>query len=149
MYFPIAILILALFWWEKPITLVLSILIMTFSDTLAAVIGERTRQPRHFRIWDDIKSVEGSLGMFLSSFTIIYIGTDLFAWLFGAAFFIPLTILIGTSGFVAMIVTLSEAVSSRGSDNFSVPIMTALSYDLFLINYTHGTLNHLLFWAIA
>ena len=148
-YFPIAFLILALFWWEKPITLVLSILIMTFSDTIAAVIGERTRQPRHFRIWDDIKSVEGSLGMFLSSFMIIYIGTDLFAWLFGAAFFLPLPILIGASGFVAMIVTLSEAVSSRGSDNFSVPIMTALSYDLFLINYTHGTLNHLLFWAIA
>jgi len=148
-YFPIAFLILALFWWEKPITLILSMLIMTFSDTIAAVIGERTPQPRNFRIWDDIKSVEGCLGMFLSSFLIIYIGTDLFAWLFGAAFFIPLPVLIGTSGFVAMIVTLSEAVSSRGSDNFSVPIMAALSYDLFLINYTHGTLNHLLIWAIV
>ena len=148
-YFPIAFLILALFWWEKPITLILSMLIMTFSDTIAAVIGERTPQPRNFRIWNDIKSVEGCLGMFLSSFLIIYIGTDLFAWLFGAAFFIPLPVLIGTSGFVAMIVTLSEAVSSRGSDNFSVPIMAALSYDLFLINYTHGTLNHLLIWAIV
>jgi uncharacterized protein (TIGR00297 family) len=148
-YFPIAFLILALFWWEKPITLILSMLIMTFSDTIAAVIGERTPQPRNFRIWDDIKSIEGCLGMFLSSFIIIYIGTDLFAWLFGAAFFIPLPILIGTSGFVAMIVTLSEAVSSKGSDNFTVPIMTALSYDIFLINYTHGTLNHLLFWAIT
>jgi uncharacterized protein (TIGR00297 family) len=122
---------------------------MTFSDTIAAVIGERTTQTRQFRIWEDIKSVEGCLGMFLSSFIIIYIGTDLFAWLFGAAFFIPLPILIGASGFVAMIVTLSEAVSSKGSDNFSVPIMTALSYDIFLINYTHGTLNHLLFWAIT
>ncbi|HIF28226.1 MAG TPA: hypothetical protein EYQ40_06810, partial [Candidatus Marinimicrobia bacterium] len=97
-YFPIAFLILALFWWEKPITLILSMLIMTFSDTIAAVIGERTPQPRNFRIWDDIKSIEGCLGMFLSSFMIIYIGTDLFAWLFGAAFFIPLPILIGTSG---------------------------------------------------
>jgi len=148
-YFPIAFLVLALFWWEKPITLILSMLIMTFSDTIAAVIGERTTQPRQFQIWEDIKSVEGSLGMFLSSFMIIYIGTDLFAWLFGAAFFIPLPILIGASGFVAMIVTLSEAVSSKGSDNFSVPIMAALSYDIFLINYTHGTLNHLLVWIIV
>ena len=148
-YFPIAFLVLALFWWEKPITLILSMLIMTFSDTIAAVIGERTIQPRQFQIWEDIKSVEGSLGMFLSSFMIIYIGTDLFAWLFGAAFFIPLPILIGVSGFVAMIVTLSEAVSSKGSDNFSVPIMAALSYDIFLINYTHGTLDHLLVWAIT
>ena len=148
-YFPISFLILALFWWEKPITLILSMLIMTFSDTIAAVIGERTTQPRQFRIWEDIKSVEGCLGMFLSSFMVIYIGTDLFAWLFGAAFFIPLPILIGASGFVGMIVTLSEAVSSKGADNFSVPIMAALSYDIFLINYTHGKLNHLLFWVIT
>ena len=148
-YFPISFLILALFWWEKPITLILSMLIMTFSDTIAAVIGERTPQPRNFRIWDDIKSIEGCLGMFLSSFMVIYIGTDLFAWLFGAAFFIPLPILIGASGFVAMIVTLSEAVSSKGSDNFSVPIMAALSYDIYLINYTHGTLDNLLVWAIT
>tara|TARA_B110000014_G_C20029887_1_gene534771 strand:- start:164 stop:1135 length:972 start_codon:yes stop_codon:yes gene_type:complete len=80
---------------------------------------------------------------------VIYIGTDLFAWLFGAAFFIPLPILIGASGFVAMIVTLSEAVSSKGSDNFSVPIMAALSYDIYLINYTHGTLDNLLVWTIT
>jgi phytol kinase len=133
-YFPIAFLILALFWWDKPITLILSIMIMTYSDTIAAVTGELVHRPRKFQVWDDTKSVEGCLGMFLSSFMIIYIGTDLFAWLFGAAFFVPLTVLIGVSGFVAMSVTLSELISSRGSDNFSVPIIAALSYDMFLIN---------------
>ena len=61
---------------------------MTFSDTIAAVIGERTTQPRQFKIWDDTKSIEGCVGMFLSSFMIIYIGTDLFAWFFKTAFFI-------------------------------------------------------------
>ena len=147
-YFPLAFLILAAFWWEKPITLVLSILIMTFSDTIAAIIGERTTYPRQFKLWEDNKSVEGCTGMFLSSFMIIYIGTDLFAWLFEAAFFIPLPILIGVSGFVAMLVTLSESNSSRGSDNFSVPIIAALSYDLYLINYTHGQLSNLLIWSI-
>ena len=147
-YFPFAFLILAIFWWEKPITLVLSILIMTFSDTIAAIIGERTTHPRQFKLWVDIKSIEGCIGMFLSSFMIIYIGTDLFAWLFEAAFFIPLPILIGVSGFVAMLVTLSESNSSRGSDNFSVPIIAALSYDLYLINYTHGQLDSLLIWSV-
>ena len=148
-YFPIAFLILALFWWDKPITLILSIMIMTYSDTIAAVTGELVHRPRKFQVWDDTKSVEGCLGMFLSSFMIIYIGTDLFAWLFGAAFFVPLTVLIGVSGFVAMSATLSELISSRGSDNFSVPIIAALSYDMFLINYTHGTLNNLLIWTIV
>ena len=147
-YFPFAFLILAIFWWEKPITLVLSILIMTFSDTIAAIIGERTTHPRQFKLWVDVKSIEGCIGMFLSSFMIIYIGTDLFAWLFEAAFFIPLPILIGVSGFVAMLVTLSESNSSRGSDNFSVPIIAALSYDLYLINYTHGQLDSLLIWSV-
>lgn len=147
-YFPFAFLILAIFWWEKPITLVLSILIMTLSDTIAAIIGERTTHPRQFKLWVDVKSIEGCIGMFLSSFMIIYIGTDLFAWLFEAAFFIPLPILIGVSGFVAMLVTLSESNSSRGSDNFSVPIIAALSYDLYLINYTHGHLDSLLIWSV-
>ena len=122
---------------------------MTYSDTIAAVTGELVHRPRKFQVWDDTKSVEGCLGMFLSSFMIIYIGTDLFAWLFGAAFFVPLTVLIGVSGFVAMSATLSELISSRGSDNFSVPIIAALSYDIFLINYTHGTLNNLLIWTIV
>ena len=72
----------------------------------------------------------------------------MFAWLFEAAFFIPLTILIGVSGFVAMLVTLSESNSYRGSDNFSVPIIAALSYDLYLINYTHGNLDSLLIWSL-
>jgi len=148
-YFPLAFLILAIFWWDKPITLILSIMIMTYSDTIAAVTGELVHRPRKFQVWDDTKSVEGCLGMFLSSFMIIYIGTDLFAWLFGAAFFVPLTVLIGVSGFVAMSATLSELISSRGSDNFSVPIIAALSYDIFLINYTHGTLNNLLIWTIV
>ena len=148
-YFPLAFLILAIFWWDKPITFILSIMIMTYSDTIAAVTGELVHRPRKFQVWDDTKSVEGCLGMFLSSFMIIYIGTDLFAWLFGAAFFVPLTVLIGVSGFVAMSATLSELISSRGSDNFSVPIIAALSYDIFLINYTHGTLNNLLIWTIV
>jgi uncharacterized protein (TIGR00297 family) len=147
-YFPLAFLILAAFWWEKPITLALSILIMTFSDTIAAMVGERTKHPRQFKLWVDIKSIEGCVGMFLSTFMIIYVGTDAFAWLFEAAFFIPLSILIGVSGFVAMLVTLSESNSYRGSDNFSVPIIAALSYDLYLINYTHGNLHSLLTWSI-
>jgi uncharacterized protein (TIGR00297 family) len=30
-----------------------------------------------------------------------------------------------------------------------VPIIAALSYDIFLINYTHGTLNNFLIWTIV
>jgi uncharacterized protein (TIGR00297 family) len=87
--------------------------------------------------------------MFLSTMLIIYVGTDFFAWFFDAAFFLPLEVLIGCAAFIGMAATLAEATSSKGSDNLSVPLVTAIVYEIFLINYTHGSLPALLFWTIG
>ena len=148
-YFPISFLILAAFFWEKPITLILSMLVMALADTTAGIAGSKSEQPRRFTLWKDSKSLEGSTAMFLAAFFIIYIGTDFFAWIFSAAFFIPLPILIGLAGFVGMTATLAESVSCKGSDNLSVPLITAVTYELYLINYAHGTLPILLLWTIG
>jgi len=148
-YFPIAFLILAAFFWEKPITLILSLLVMTFSDTLASIVGGQEKKPLKFTLWEDEKSLQGSAAMFLSTTLIIYVGTDFFAWLFGAAFFLPLNVLIGCAAFVGLMATLAEATSNKGSDNLSVPLVTAISYEIYLINYTHGTLPVLLLWMVG
>lgn len=148
-YFPIAFLILAAFFWEKPITLILSMLVMTFADTLASFVGEHEKRPLKFRLWEDEKSLQGSAAMFLSTTLIIYVGTDFFAWFFDAAFFLPLEVLIGCAAFTGMAATLAEAASNQGSDNFSVPLVTAISYEIYLINYTHGTLPALLLWMVG
>jgi len=148
-YFPISFFILGAFFWDKPITLILSMLVMTFADTLASFVGEREKHPLKFRLWKDEKSLQGSAAMFISSTIIIYVGTDFFAWIFGATFFLPVQVLIGCAAFVGLMATAAEAVSSKGSDNLSVPLATAISYEIYLINYTHGLLLHLLLWTIG
>ena len=112
-YFPLAFLVLAAFFWDKPITLILSLLVMTFSDTLAYIVGEHEKKPLKFTLWEDEKSLQGSAAMFLSTTMIFYIGTDFFAWLFGAAFFLPLEVLIACAAFTGLAATLAEATSSK------------------------------------
>lgn len=149
LFFPLSFLFLVILWWDKPITLIISMLVMTLSDSLASLIGRRAKNPRSYIIWGDSKTWEGNAAMFVSALAIIYMGTDFFAWYFGAAFFIPLPILLGLAIFTAGMATISEAVSIRGSDNFSVPLVTFLAYELYLVNFTHGTLIQFLIWTVS
>lgn len=144
-YFPLSIFILSFFFWEKPISLILSILVMTLSDPIATIIGKNEKTT--FVPWRDKKSRRGVLAMFASTFLIIMLGTDLLARIYNASFYIPLTVLFGCSLFTALSATLAESISFKGSDNISVPIVTFLSYEIFLINYTHGELSTLAFWS--
>jgi len=143
-YFPFAVLILSYFWWDKPISFILAILVLTIADPVAAIIGAKGRTI--YFPWRDKKSRRGTLAMFGSTILIIMLGTDILARIYEATFFIPFTVLIGLSLFTALSAALAESVSFRGSDNLSVPIATFLSYEIFLINYSHGTLPQLLVW---
>ena len=144
-YFPLSVFILSFFWWDKPISLILSILVMTLADPIAATVGQKSHTT--FIPWRDHKSQRGSLAMFGASAIIIMLGTDILARIYGAAFLIPLPVLVGASLFTAFAATLAESVSFKGTDNLSTPIITFLSYEIFLINYTHGTLSTLLIWT--
>ena len=57
-HFPIAFLVLSLFWWERPITLEIALLLLTFADIAAALVGEQSRSPITFVIWKDKKTVQ-------------------------------------------------------------------------------------------
>jgi uncharacterized protein (TIGR00297 family) len=117
---------------------------MTLADPLATIIGKNgstTITP-----WKDKKSRRGSLAMFGTTLLIIMIGTDLLSRIYNASFYIPFPVLLACSLFTALLATLAESISFRGSDNLSVPIITFLTYEIFLINYTHGTLISLFFW---
>ncbi|MGY8781261.1 MAG: DUF92 domain-containing protein [Fidelibacterota bacterium] len=143
-YFPFAILLLSYFWWDKPISFILTILVLAIADPIAAIIGAKG-EIIYFP-WRDQKSRRGSLAMFGSTFIIILLGTDFLGRIYGASFFIPFPIIIGLSIFTAFSAALAESISFRGTDNLSVPLITFLSYEIFLINYTHGTLSQLLLW---
>ena len=145
-YFPMAVLIMSYFWWDKPISFILAIIVLTIADPTAAFIGKNGRTT--FIPWRDKKSRRGSLAMFGITIMIIMLGTDILARVYHAAFLIPLPVLIGLSIFTAFSAALAESISFRGSDNLSTPLITFLSYEIFLINYTHGTLPQLLVWTV-
>lgn len=143
-YFPLAFLILALFWWSRPVSLIIGTVLMTFADTTAATVGNLVKEPRRFRLWSDNKTIEGSVGMFLTSFALVsmlsiilspYLQTKL-----------PISHLFGLAGFVALIATLAESNSKDGSDNLSVPLFSSISFDIYLINLNNGTLPVLMLW---
>ena len=144
-YFPFSVLILSFFWWDKPISFILSILVLTFADPIAAIFG--SQQSYKFTPWIDKKSIRGSLAMFGSSFLIVLLGTDLLLKFYGSNYSIPIPTLLGLGIFTALSATLAESVSCKGSDNLSIPIITFISYEIYLINFSHGTLTDLHFWT--
>jgi len=145
-YFPFSILLLTVFFWDKPISYFLSILVLTFADPIAATVGRKSNT--HFYPWKDKKSLNGLLAMFSVSFLIILLGTDIMAKSFGAMFYMPFPVIFTLSIFTAACATLSELISYRGTDNLSIPLVTFFSYEIFLINYTHGNLLDLCIWLI-
>ena len=87
-YFPFSVLILSFFWWDKPISFILSILVLTLADPIAAIFG--SQQNYKFTPWIDKKSIRGSSAMFGSSFLIVLLGTDLLLKFYGSNFSIPI-----------------------------------------------------------
>ena len=144
--FPFSVLILSFFFWDKPISFFISIVTLAIADPIASIVGSRSND--HFKPWRDSKSIQGSLAMFLTTFIVVLFSTDIMARVFSASFYIPLYILLGLAFFTALCSSLSEMISYRGSDNFSIPLITFFSYEIYLINYTHGSLIDLLLWTV-
>ena len=112
----------------------LGILIMTFGDTAASVYG-RFYGRRRYQVWDETRSIEGSLAMFFVTFVI--------AWfILGFAGLYSLTGLTGWGNFilafyVALFSTIVEAASIRGWDNFLVPVGSAF-FTLWMLKLFGG-----------
>lgn len=88
-----------------------SILIMGYGDGLAAVIGKKVKS-YEYKIGSTKKTLAGSLTMFIISFIIIAIYLGLTG--------INLGLL--KSIITAVILTIIEAISIKGTDNITIPI---------------------------
>lgn len=100
----------------------LGILVMTWGDGLAALIGQR--YGRHiYKLWDTQKSWEGTLTMFLASLAVcLAILGSMEGWTVQTAT-VSLT--------VALVASALEAFSKFGVDNLTVPMgSAALAYGL-------------------
>ena len=127
-FFPIAYLSLVLGFWDFPEFMIISLLILAISDPLAAQVGQSTPLPSKFKIWEDEKTIQGTIAFFISAFMIVYMS---------AHFLLDHSnnYVLGLALFTASGATIAEITSCRGTDNLSVPIVSILLMIGFLDNF--------------
>lgn len=118
-YFPIAYLILTMGFWQYTEFIIISLSLLALSDPFACFIGERASNKIEFIVWDDKKTLQGTIAFFFSALFLVYfISQFLFNHSNIYLFFFAV--------FSATGATIAEMTSSRGSDNISIPIVTIL-----------------------
>ena len=117
-FYAVSIGVLIAWFWplQLPQYAALGILVMTWGDGLAAVIGQRFGK-HTYQIWGMQKSWEGSFTMFLVSFVVsslILLAVQGNVWQ-----------TLAVSVVVGLVATTLESFSKFGMDNLTVPIGTA------------------------
>lgn len=103
-------------YFEKPDFYLISIMVLSVSDALAAIIGV-SYGFKVYTVEEDRKSLEGSFVFLLSTFLIVHLGLLLLTHV-GRMECVLAALLI------AVIVTCFEAISLGGADNIIIPIGT-------------------------
>jgi phytol kinase len=125
-YYALSITILVVFLWQShPQYAVIGVMVMSWGDGLAALIGKRFGKHTFMHLGNK-RSLEGSFAMFATSFIVILSILGLSHGIHPND--------IGIAAPVAAIAAILEAFSPGGTDNISVPLSSAfLSYALQLI----------------
>ncbi|NLZ54621.1 MAG: DUF92 domain-containing protein [Thermoanaerobacteraceae bacterium] len=123
-YFPISLIVLILLTWDGgflgedlKFLGALGALIMGYGDGFAAIIGENFGRKKYI-IFDNQKSIEGSIAMFSFAFLVSTI-------ILGSFFSFEVKI-IRISFTIAVLAALTEAITPYGFDNLTVPIFSTL-----------------------
>lgn len=119
-YYAISILIITVFTYlqKNPMLGMSGMLIMGYGDGMAAVVGKKIKS-KEYEVGNAVKTIAGSITMFVISFFISSLVLNLLAVEY--FFFKGLVI--------ALVATALEAVSIKGLDNITVPIVvTVLTY---------------------
>jgi dolichol kinase len=131
-YFAIAITLLFLIFWRKGqpgdmgVVAAAGAMAMTWGDALAAIVGQRFGR-RHYTVLGATRSYEGSAAMALTAFVAILLTLLIVPGsIFGPTTpLIPVGTALLTALLAALVATLAEACSPAGTDNLSVPLLTA------------------------
>jgi phytol kinase len=113
---------LALFFSAQPYVIIAGILPMAFGDAAASLVGQKLG--RHKINFIKNKSLEGSAAMFLVTFASVTLTLLAFSYL--CPFTIP--ILLMASFTISVIATVLEAVTVKGFDNLTVPLICAVLF---------------------
>lgn len=125
-YYPLAFLILALFFWgEKSWILQISMLVLGFGDAFAALVGENAVNPHHYKLAQTTKSIEGSIAMFGTSLIVLVGALVVFQDRAKVIGNMDLITLIALCVAIALVATAVEALLSGGLDNLAIPLSVA------------------------
>jgi len=123
-YFPAAIGILFTLTHHRPIRYIIPVLLLGFSDAMAALVGKRYGLTPYVAK-DGTKSWEGSLAFFTVSYFAVHVPLLLFTDTGRLE-----TLLIATT--LALVMTLFEAIAWNGLDNLLIPLMGYAILDTYL-----------------
>ena len=139
-FYPLAVLILvSLFWRTHRTVMMISFLILALADAGAAIVGENLKKPHIFRWSSDKKSIEGSVVMFFISFCVVFFILPLIESMEGVD--ITWHHAAGIASVTAVISTVLEALSSKGSDNLTSPLGAAFILHFMLNQSASANLN--------
>lgn len=139
-YYIFAITSLFIISHPHPIYYFIAALILTLSDTVAALIGS-TYHRMAYVVEFHHKSVEGSSAFFCSTFAII----TLALWLL---LFIPLSHATLIALPISLFLTCLEAICPNGTDNIFIPLAAYLLLHFF-VPLPHPEIIQLLLWEVA
>lgn len=115
-YMPLAVYVLFLVGRDEPVLYFVSVLVMTVSDTLAALLGGRYGSIR-YDVEGQVKTLEGSVVFFFVTFLCVHLSL-----LFMTPAERLASVLIALV--IALLITGFEAISFTGSDNLFIPFGT-------------------------
>lgn len=147
-FYPASFLILILLLWHNhKSVLVTAMLVLAIADAMAAIIGRSVASPKRYQISGETKSVQGSLAMLATTFLIVVGALYIFLPTDGISLTWPRILWI--AAIAAILATVCESISFRGSDNLTVPLGAALVIHYMLTHSTADNLNFTLGIAIA
>lgn len=122
LYFPFAFLILVLIFWQiNKYIISFAFFIFALSDAMAAILGKSIKFKNPFIVHDEPKTIVGAIGSLITAFIVFFFLQILFFNKFNFISYTKFELL-----FIAILVSIMasiiELISTRGSDNFYVPI---------------------------
>lgn len=124
-FFPLGFIIIAALFWEYKYNIACCFMILAIADPLSSLTGENIKKPHKYNISGDVKSYEGSMIMFLSTFIILYLFSNSVFHQFDT---LETFLAIMLSCFA---ITIAEAMSIKGSDNISIPLTAFFFIEIF------------------
>jgi len=116
-YYSISWTVLALFFFNQPWITAVGIAAMSYGDGMASLVGMKYGKIK-YNITGDVKSLEGSITMFLVLMVTL--------WIVLTYYGVPYTPMV--MGVVALVATILEGITPKGLDNLSASFGAAATY---------------------